>query len=98
MQREREKRARENRETREEGASSLFYSESGTPGCCQVTVGRSLEEMLTDWFFKSHEEMPSRCSCSSFPFLGRLLLVASSFEAAFTQQQIGAGWRALTFS
>jgi hypothetical protein len=29
------------------GASSSFYSESGTPGCCQVTVGRSLEEMPT---------------------------------------------------
>ena len=30
------------------GASSPFYSESGTPGCCQVTVGRSLDKMLTD--------------------------------------------------
>ena len=30
---------------REEGASSPFYSESGTSGCCQVTVGQSLEEM-----------------------------------------------------
>jgi hypothetical protein len=27
---------------REEGASSSFYSESSTPGCCQVTVGQSL--------------------------------------------------------
>jgi len=36
-------RAREN----EEGASSLFYSESGIPGCCQVTVGRSLDRVLT---------------------------------------------------
>jgi hypothetical protein len=25
------------------GASSLFYSESGTPGCCQATVGQSLD-------------------------------------------------------
>jgi len=23
----------------EEGANSLFYNESGTPGCCPVTVG-----------------------------------------------------------
>ena len=30
------------------GASSPFYSESGTPGCCQVTVRWSLEEILTD--------------------------------------------------
>lgn len=28
------------------GASSPFYSESGTPDYCQVTVGQSLEEML----------------------------------------------------
>jgi hypothetical protein len=32
---------------REEWASSSFYTESGIPGCCQVTVGQSLEEMLT---------------------------------------------------
>ena len=25
-----------------------FYSESGKPGCCQVTVGRGLDKMLTD--------------------------------------------------
>jgi hypothetical protein len=30
-----------------ERASSPFYSESGTPGYCQVTVGRSLGRMLT---------------------------------------------------
>jgi hypothetical protein len=36
------KRARE-----EEEASSPFYSESGIPGCCQVTVGQSLDKMLT---------------------------------------------------
>ena len=28
-------------------ASSPFYSESGTPGCCQVTVGQSLDKMPT---------------------------------------------------
>jgi hypothetical protein len=28
-------------------ASSLFYIESGTHGCCQVTAQQSLEEMLT---------------------------------------------------
>jgi hypothetical protein len=39
-----EKRGRE--QESEEGASSLFYPESGTLGCCQVTVGWSLEEML----------------------------------------------------
>jgi hypothetical protein len=42
-----EDRARARRQEREEGASSLFYSESGTPGCCQVTVGWSLDKMLT---------------------------------------------------
>jgi hypothetical protein len=29
------------------GTRSPFYSESGIPGCCQVTEGRSLEGMLT---------------------------------------------------
>jgi hypothetical protein len=29
------------------GVSSPFYSESGIPGCCQVTVGLSLDKMLT---------------------------------------------------
>jgi hypothetical protein len=38
------KKARD--QEREEGASSPFYSESGTPGCCQVTVGRSLTIMI----------------------------------------------------
>ena len=42
---EEEKRARE--EEKGEGASSPFCAESGTPGCGQVTVGRSLEEMPT---------------------------------------------------
>lgn len=36
----------ENKRIREEGAIIPFYSESGTPSCCQVTVERSLEEML----------------------------------------------------
>jgi hypothetical protein len=31
----------------EEGANSPFYSKPGIPRCCQVTVGRSLEGMLT---------------------------------------------------
>jgi len=31
----------------EEEASSLFYSESGIPGCCQLNVEQSPEEMLT---------------------------------------------------
>ena len=42
-------RAREEQE-KEEGASSPLYSESGTPGCCQVTVGWSLKGMLTPLF------------------------------------------------
>jgi hypothetical protein len=41
----REARVRENK--REEGASSPFYSWLGLPGCCQVTVGWSLDRMLT---------------------------------------------------
>ena len=35
------------RQEREEGTSSPFYSGSGLPGCCQVTVGWSLDRMLT---------------------------------------------------
>jgi hypothetical protein len=33
---------------REEGISSHLYSGRGLPGCCQVTVGWSLDRMLTD--------------------------------------------------
>jgi hypothetical protein len=36
------------KQKRAEGASSPFYSESGTPGCWQATVGRSLDKMLTE--------------------------------------------------
>lgn len=44
------KNKREAREQeQEEGASSPFYNESGLPGCCQVTVGWSLDRMLTCW-------------------------------------------------
>ena len=32
-------RARARKKDREEGASRPFYSELGTPGCCQVIVG-----------------------------------------------------------
>ena len=42
---EQEERARE--QESDEGASSPFHSESGTPGCCQVTVEQSLDKMLT---------------------------------------------------
>jgi hypothetical protein len=35
--------ARAREQEREEGASSPFYSESGIPDCCQVTVGQSLD-------------------------------------------------------
>ena len=38
--------AREEQESKE-GASSSFYSESDTPGCCQVTVRWGLDRMLT---------------------------------------------------
>jgi hypothetical protein len=51
VEREREKERDRDREREKErergGASSPFYSESGTPGCCQVTVGWSLNKMLT---------------------------------------------------
>ena len=30
------------------GTNSPFYTESGILGCCQVTVGWSLEEILTN--------------------------------------------------
>jgi hypothetical protein len=36
-------RAGAREQEREEGATSPFYSESGTPGFCQVTVGQSLD-------------------------------------------------------
>jgi hypothetical protein len=36
-------REKEREREREEGASSPFYSESGIPGYCQVTVGWSLD-------------------------------------------------------
>ena len=37
------KEQKQEQESEEEGASSPFYSESGTPGYCQVTVGQSLD-------------------------------------------------------
>jgi hypothetical protein len=42
-------RAREKQEIKRgrRGASSLFYSGSGIPGYCQVTVRWSLDRMLT---------------------------------------------------
>jgi hypothetical protein len=44
---ERSKRSRVRELEREEGASSPFYSGSGLSGCCQETVGWSLDRMLT---------------------------------------------------
>ena len=41
---ERSRRTREQEARGEEGASSPFYSGSGLPGCCQVTVGRSMHD------------------------------------------------------
>jgi hypothetical protein len=47
-EREQEGESKSEREQeREEGASSPFYSESGTPGSCQVTVGWRLDRLLT---------------------------------------------------
>jgi hypothetical protein len=44
----RSKKGRARDQEREEGASSPFYSGSDLPGCCQVTVGWSLDDrMLT---------------------------------------------------
>ena len=40
-------RARAREQERGEWASSLFYSEPGTPGCSQVTVGHSPDQMPT---------------------------------------------------
>jgi hypothetical protein len=40
------KRARKE-QWKEEGASITFYSGSGLPGYCQVTVGWTLDRMLT---------------------------------------------------
>jgi hypothetical protein len=37
----------EEEQENEEEASSPFYSESGTPGCCQVTVEPILDGMPT---------------------------------------------------
>ena len=41
--------ARRQEQERAEGVSSPFYSKSGTPGCCQVTVGQCLDKRLTPW-------------------------------------------------
>jgi hypothetical protein len=35
----------------EEGTNSPFHSESAIPGCCKVTVGWSLDRMLTFPYF-----------------------------------------------
>ena len=49
-------------------ASSSFYSESGIPGCCQVTVGWSLEGMLTLTLHLSHSSTSGLgCICCSAP-------------------------------
>jgi hypothetical protein len=40
-------RSRKARAREKGGAISPFYSESGRPGYCQVTVRRSLDKMLT---------------------------------------------------
>lgn len=42
-----ENRKRESRKARESGGGTPFCSESGTPGCYQVTVGQNLHKMHT---------------------------------------------------
>ena len=54
-QEDRSKRAREEQES-EEGASSPFYSESGTPVYCQVNVW-SLDRMLTHRIYNFAETL-----------------------------------------
>ena len=44
------RRGREEEES-EEGASSAFHSKSGISGCCQVTMGQSLDEMPMQTLF-----------------------------------------------
>jgi len=39
---DRREEGKSKKQENEEGASSPFYSESGIPGCCQVTVGWSI--------------------------------------------------------
>jgi hypothetical protein len=55
---ERERGRKEKREKEKwgggDGPSSPFYSESGISGCCQVTMGWSLDNMLTLTFWKYH--------------------------------------------
>jgi hypothetical protein len=48
-QEERERERERGRRRRRRGKQP-FYSESGTPGCCQVTVGQSLDKMPTNRF------------------------------------------------
>jgi hypothetical protein len=53
----REDRAGAGRQEQEraEGPNSPFYGESGIPGCCQVTVGQSLDKMLRVWVLESQK-------------------------------------------
>ena len=57
-----EDRAGEGRQEQEraEETSSSFYSESGLPDCCQVTVGQSLDKMLTVPNIQSEETCENR--------------------------------------
>jgi hypothetical protein len=47
QEQEQVERARARRQDNEEGASSPFYRETGTLGCCQVSVWWSLNKMPT---------------------------------------------------
>jgi hypothetical protein len=57
---EQEDRARAREEKSDKQTSGPIYSESGTPGCCQVTVGWSLDKIQTDIiiFLNTTEVLP----------------------------------------
>lgn len=74
----RSKKTEQERE-REEGASSPLYSESGTTGCCQVTVGRGLEEMLRDRVFFCRLGRPGTHSPASASLRTRIRACLTGF-------------------
>ena len=51
--REKEGKSKIKRQDQAEGASSPFNIKSGIPGCCQVTVGWSLDKMLRGYLVRS---------------------------------------------
>jgi hypothetical protein len=64
MEREREREREQDKEARaeqerQEGENSPFYNESGTPGCCQVTVVLNLNKILTICSLKRQNPKPT---------------------------------------